>query len=62
MSIRSVKTNSLSKTQRHCIVGYRPNRGDTSTPALQLKGKWLREAGLKPACMLRCRYRKAALC
>jgi toxic protein SymE len=40
-------TKTLSKTQRHCIVGYRPNCGDTSTPAVQLKGKWLREAGFE---------------
>ncbi len=33
------------KTQRRYTVGYVPNRGDTSTPALNLSGKWLREAG-----------------
>jgi len=35
----------LVKSQRHYTVGYVPNRGDTSTPALNLSGKWLREAG-----------------
>nr|WP_277958329.1 SymE family type I addiction module toxin [Kosakonia cowanii] len=29
------------------MLGYRPNRGDISTPALQLKGKWLRETGFE---------------
>lgn len=38
---------TISKTQRRTIVGYRPNRGDTSTPALNLSGKWLREAGFE---------------
>nr|WP_255414955.1 SymE family type I addiction module toxin [Rahnella sikkimica] len=27
------------------MVGYIPNRGDTSTPNIHLIGKWLREAG-----------------
>ena len=40
-------TKTLTKTPRHSIVGYRPNRDDTRTPALQLKGKWLREAGFE---------------
>ncbi|KAA8995180.1 type I addiction module toxin, SymE family [Affinibrenneria salicis] len=35
----------ISKAQRRYIVGYVPNRGDTSTPNINLKGKWLREAG-----------------
>jgi len=34
-----------SKTQRRYTVGYVPNHGDTGTPALNLSGKWLREAG-----------------
>jgi toxic protein SymE len=32
-------------TQRRYTVGYVPNRGDTSTPAINLSGKWLREIG-----------------
>lgn len=36
-----------AKTQRHYTVGYMPNRGDTSTPALNLSGKWLRDAGFE---------------
>ena len=34
-----------AKTQRRYTVGYVPNHGDTSTPALNLGGKWLREVG-----------------
>ncbi|GKX56566.1 hypothetical protein SOASR030_26780 [Leminorella grimontii] len=34
-----------AKTQRRYTVGYVPNQGDTSTPAINLGGKWLREAG-----------------
>ena len=37
----------ISKVQRQYIVGYVPNRGDTSTPNIHLKGKWLREAGFE---------------
>ncbi|WZV97922.1 SymE family type I addiction module toxin [Kosakonia sp. BYX6] len=33
------------KTHRRYTVGYAPNRGDTSTPCLNLSGKWLKEAG-----------------
>ncbi|HHV7384877.1 TPA: SymE family type I addiction module toxin [Escherichia fergusonii] len=36
---------AISKTQRRTVVGYRPKWGDTSTPALNLSGKWLRDAG-----------------
>lgn len=35
------------KTERRLIIGYYPNHGDTSTPHLQLIGKWLREAGFE---------------
>lgn len=38
-------STSPTKTQRRYTVGYEPNRGDTSTPALHLSGKWLREVG-----------------
>ncbi|QIU89550.1 SymE family type I addiction module toxin [Yokenella regensburgei] len=38
---------SPAKTQRRYTVGYLPNRGDTSTPAINLSGKWLREAGFE---------------
>ena len=34
-----------SGTERHLIVGYRPQGRDTSTPSLTLSGKWLRAAG-----------------
>lgn len=34
-----------SKTQRCYTIGYQPKRGDCSTPAIHLSGKWLREAG-----------------
>ncbi|WP_412033830.1 SymE family type I addiction module toxin [Rahnella laticis] len=29
------------------MVGYIPNRGDTSTLNIHLKGEWLRKAGFK---------------
>ena len=34
-----------SGTERHLIVGYRPQGRDTTTPSLTLSGKWLRAAG-----------------
>lgn len=37
--------DKAAKTERQHLVGYRPQRGDTSTPALNLSGKWLRERG-----------------
>lgn len=39
------KSKKPVKTERHYTVRYVPNRGDTSTPALNLSGKWLREVG-----------------
>jgi toxic protein SymE len=35
----------VDKSQRRYTVGYVPNRGDTSTPAINLSGKWLKEIG-----------------
>ncbi|MDX5631076.1 MULTISPECIES: SymE family type I addiction module toxin [unclassified Brenneria] len=35
----------ISQPERYQRVGYRPNRGDTSTPAINISGKWLQEAG-----------------
>ena len=40
-----IASQEIVKNQRRYTVGYVPNRGDTSTPALNLSGKWLREAG-----------------
>lgn len=37
----------ISKAQRRYIVGYVPNRGDTGTPNIHLKDKWLKEAGFE---------------
>ena len=49
MATTPTQTHSSSeknaKTQRRYTVGYMPNRGDTSTLALNLSGKWLRDAG-----------------
>ncbi|CDH32104.1 type I toxin-antitoxin system SymE family toxin [Xenorhabdus bovienii] len=42
-----ISEQGISKAQRQYIVGYVPNRGDTSTPNINLKGKWLREAGFE---------------
>ncbi|EMT5712659.1 SymE family type I addiction module toxin [Klebsiella oxytoca] len=36
---------AVSGTERHLIVGYRPQGRDTSTPSLTLSGKWLCAAG-----------------
>lgn len=36
-----------SKTERRCIVGYRPKGGDRSTPQVSIAGKWLAEAGFE---------------
>ena len=36
---------TISKTQRRCTVGYRPNRSDT--PVIKISAKWLREAGFE---------------
>ncbi|WP_333498793.1 SymE family type I addiction module toxin [Kluyvera sp. CHPC 1.2972] len=33
------------KTERRYTVSYVPQQGNTSTPALNLSGKWLKEAG-----------------
>ena len=41
------KSKKPAKTERHYTVSYVPNRGDTSTPALNLSGKWLREVGFE---------------
>ncbi|OSM93881.1 MULTISPECIES: SymE family type I addiction module toxin [Lonsdalea] len=43
----STPDTPISKTERRCVVGYRPQNGNTSTPALTLSGKWLREAGFE---------------
>ncbi|MBK5144384.1 type I addiction module toxin, SymE family [Budviciaceae bacterium BWR-B9] len=45
MATTLTQTPHLSITQRRYTVGYIPNRGDTSTPLLNLSGKWLKEAG-----------------
>ncbi|MFG1173927.1 SymE family type I addiction module toxin [Erwiniaceae bacterium CAU 1747] len=42
-----ISDSGISKAQRQYIVGYVPNRGDTSTLNINLKGKWLREAGFE---------------
>ena len=36
---------AVSGTERHLIVGYRPQGRDTTTPSLTLSGKWLHAAG-----------------
>ncbi|MFP1740370.1 SymE family type I addiction module toxin [Lonsdalea quercina] len=35
----------ISQHERYQRVGYRPNKGNTSTPAINISGKWLTEAG-----------------
>ncbi|MDW6093015.1 SymE family type I addiction module toxin [Vibrio rhizosphaerae] len=46
MRLYSIESG-ISKAQRRYLVGYVPDRGDTATPDIRLKGKWLREAGTK---------------
>jgi len=41
-----ISESVMSKAQRQYIIGYVTNQGDTSTPNIHLKGKWLREAEL----------------
>lgn len=43
-------SEKIAKTQRRYTVGYVPNRGDTSTPSLNLSGKWLKQAGFDTGC------------
>jgi toxic protein SymE len=40
-----ISESIMSKAQRQYIIGYVTNQGDTCTPNIHLKGKWLREAG-----------------
>ncbi|KAA8993529.1 type I toxin-antitoxin system SymE family toxin [Affinibrenneria salicis] len=35
----------ISQSERYLHVGYRPNKGNVSTPAINISGKWLQEAG-----------------
>jgi len=42
-----ISESGNSKAQRQYIVGYVPYRGETSTPTINLKGKWLCEAGFE---------------
>ena len=37
----------ITEAQRRYLVGYVPGRGNTATPDIHLKGKWLREAGFE---------------
>ncbi|MDV5354846.1 type I addiction module toxin, SymE family [Kosakonia sp. SMBL-WEM22] len=45
MATTPTQTHPSPKTERRYTVGYAPNQGDTSTPCLNLSGKWLKEAG-----------------
>ncbi|WP_387693162.1 SymE family type I addiction module toxin, partial [Photorhabdus sp. RM71S] len=42
-----VAVNKAAKTERYYTVGYVPNgnRVNKATPAIHLKGQWLRQAG-----------------
>ncbi|MCG8711118.1 type I toxin-antitoxin system SymE family toxin [Brenneria sp. 4F2] len=42
MAAALIITSWLERYQR---VGYRPNRGDTATPAITISGKWLQGGG-----------------
>lgn len=39
--------NKTPTTRRFYTVGYVPKNGDTDTPAINLKGKWLRDSGFE---------------
>jgi toxic protein SymE len=45
MATIPTQAHPFPKTERRYTVGYAPNQGDTSTPCLNLSGKWLKEAG-----------------
>ncbi|KMW72642.1 endoribonuclease [Photorhabdus luminescens subsp. luminescens] len=42
-----VAVNKAAKTERYYTVGYVPNgnKANNATPAIHLKGQWLRQAG-----------------
>ncbi|MDH2913780.1 hypothetical protein N7V53_14750 [Kosakonia sp. HypNH10] len=42
MATIPTQTHPFPKTERRYTVGYAPNQGDTSTPCLNLSGKWLK--------------------
>ncbi|WP_017346773.1 SymE family type I addiction module toxin [Pantoea sp. A4] len=39
--------DKAAKRERQYVVGYRPHRGDRSTPQVNIAGKWLAEMGFE---------------
>ena len=50
-----------SKTQRRYTIGYQPKRGDCTTPAIHLSGKWLREAGFDTGSIIKVKIEQGCL-
>ncbi|WP_233973259.1 SymE family type I addiction module toxin [Pectobacterium versatile] len=38
----------ISQAERFTRVGYRPIKGNHDTPAINITGQWLKDAGLPP--------------
>ncbi|MFC0075291.1 SymE family type I addiction module toxin [Samsonia erythrinae] len=51
----------ISQPERYLRVGYRPNKGDISTPAINISGKWLDEAGFTTGLPLKLRVMPGCL-
>ncbi|HBV90026.1 MAG TPA: hypothetical protein DEF80_03425 [Pantoea sp.] len=50
-----------TKTQRRYTIGYQPKRGDCTTPAIHLSGKWLREAGFETGALITVKIEQGCL-
>lgn len=50
-----------SETQRRYTIGYQPKRGDCTTPAIHLSGKWLREAGFETGTVITVKVEQGCL-
>lgn len=50
-----------SEKQRRYTIGYQPKRGDCTTPAIHLSGKWLREAGFETGTVITVKIEQGCL-
>ncbi|QCR09837.1 type I toxin-antitoxin system SymE family toxin [Brenneria rubrifaciens] len=51
----------MSQPERYQRVGFRPNKGDSSTPTINISGKWLQEAGFSTGLPLKLRVMPGCL-
>ncbi|MCG8711007.1 type I toxin-antitoxin system SymE family toxin [Brenneria sp. 4F2] len=51
----------ISQPERYLRVGYRPNRGDVPTPAINISGKWLQEGGFSTSQLFKLRVMPGCL-